>query len=47
VTAAAATAILAGIIAKGFGVIGLIFLAGLIIGIVLTFSITRRLHRRR
>ncbi len=37
--------VLAGIVAKGLGVIAIIFGVGLIIGIVLTLSVTRRLRR--
>lgn len=38
--------VIAGIVAKGLGVIAVIFLAGLIIGVVLTLSITARFRRR-
>jgi hypothetical protein len=38
---------LAGIIAKGLGVILAIFVAGMIVGIVLTASVAMRLRRRR
>jgi hypothetical protein len=37
--------ILAGIIAKGLGVIAGIFLAGVIVGVVLTASVTMRVRR--
>lgn len=39
--------ILAGIIAKGLGVILAIFVAGMIVGIVLTASVALRLRRHR
>jgi hypothetical protein len=41
----AATLVLAGIVAKGFGVIAIIFALGLIVGVILTLSISRRLRR--
>jgi cell division protein FtsX len=37
--------VLAGIIAKGLGVIAGIFFAGMILGVVLTVSVTTRLRR--
>jgi len=37
--------LLAGIVAKGLGAIGIIFLLGLVIGAILTFSLTRRFRR--
>jgi|GEM_PF-6412762 len=40
-------ALLGGIVAKGFGVILSILLAGIIIGVVLTLSVTARFRRRR
>jgi hypothetical protein len=41
----AAVLVLAGIVAKGLGVIAIIFAAGLVVGIILTVSVTKRLHR--
>lgn len=38
--------VIAGIVAKGLGVIAVIFAAGLIIGVVLTLSLTARFRRR-
>jgi hypothetical protein len=43
----AATVILAGIVAKGLGVIAIIFGVGLVVGIVLTVSVMRRLGGAR
>jgi hypothetical protein len=40
-----ATLILAGIVAKGFGVIAIIFALGMIVGMILMFTITRRFRR--
>lgn len=40
------TLIIAGIVAKGFGVIAGIFFIGLVIGVVLTLSLTARFRRR-
>jgi hypothetical protein len=42
-----ALVVLAGIVAKGFGIIGVIFGAGLLVGVFLTLSIASRLRRRR
>lgn len=42
----ASTLVIAGIIAKGLGVIAGIFGAGMVIGIVLTLVLTARLRRR-
>jgi len=41
----AAVALLAGIVAKGIGAIAIIFAIGLIVGIILTLSVGRRLRR--
>jgi hypothetical protein len=38
--------VIGGIVAKGLGVIAFIFLAGLVIGVILTLSITARFRRR-
>ncbi len=38
--------LIAGIVAKGLGVIAIIFGVGLIIGIVLTLMLTARIRRR-
>jgi hypothetical protein len=43
---AAASLLLAGIVAKGLGVIAIIFLAGLVVGILLTLSLTSKLRRK-
>ena len=37
--------VLAGIVAKGFGVIAIIFGLGILVGVILTFSVTRRFRR--
>jgi hypothetical protein len=37
--------LLAGIVAKGLGAIGIIFLIGLVVGVILTMSVTRRFRR--
>lgn len=41
----ATAAVLAGIVAKGLGAIAIIFALGLIVGISLTVSVTRRFRR--
>lgn len=41
----AAVVLFAGLVAKGLGAIGIIFLLGLIVGVILTLSISRRLRR--
>ena len=41
----AAVFLLAGIVAKGLGAVGIIFLLGLVVGAILTFSLTRRFRR--
>jgi hypothetical protein len=41
----AAVVLLAGLVAKGLGAIGIIFLLGLVVGVILTMSITRRFRR--
>jgi hypothetical protein len=46
-SAFAAIFVLAGIVAKGLGVIAIIFGAGLVFGVVLTLSLTSRLRRGR
>ena len=38
--------VIAGLVAKGLGVIAVIFGAGLVIGVILTLSITARFRRR-
>jgi hypothetical protein len=38
--------VIAGLVAKGLGVIAVIFGAGIVIGVVLTLSITARFRRR-
>ncbi len=38
--------VIAGLVAKGLGVIAVIFGTGIIIGVVLTLSITARFRRR-
>ncbi|MDQ6750049.1 MAG: hypothetical protein M3Z33_04770 [Actinomycetota bacterium] len=38
--------LIAGIVAKGLGVIAFIFLGGLILGVVLTLVLTARFRRR-
>ena len=43
----AVVTVLAGIVAKGLGVIAIIFAAGMVVGILLTASVTRRLRSRR
>jgi hypothetical protein len=42
---AAAALILSGIVAKGLGVIAIIFGVGLVVGVILTMSVTKRLRR--
>jgi hypothetical protein len=37
--------VIAGIVAKGLGAIAIIFALGLIVGVILTMSISRRLRR--
>lgn len=37
--------LLAGIVAKGLGVIAIIFLAGLVVGVVLTMTLTAKFRR--
>jgi hypothetical protein len=37
--------LLAGIVAKGLGVIAIIFLVGLVVGIVLTMTLTAKFRR--
>jgi len=37
--------ILAGIVAKGLGAIAIIFVLGLVVGIVLTLAVSRRFRR--
>lgn len=44
-SSAAAALILAGIVAKGLGVIAIIFGVGLVVGVILTMSVTKRLRR--
>lgn len=46
-TMLAAVLVLAGIVAKGFGVIAIIFGVGLVLGVVLTLSVTSRLRGGR
>ena len=41
----AVVALLAGIVAKGFGAIAIIFVLGLIVGIILTLSVGKRMRR--
>lgn len=41
----AAVLTLSGIVAKGLGAIAIIFAAGLVVGIILTLSMTKRLRR--
>lgn len=38
--------VIAGLVAKGLGVIAVIFGAGLVIGVVLTLALTARFRRR-
>ena len=38
--------VIGGIVAKGLGVIAFIFLAGMVIGVVLTLTVTARFRRR-
>lgn len=45
--AVASSLLIAGLVAKGLGVIAVIFGAGIVIGVVLTLSITARFRRRR
>jgi hypothetical protein len=45
VSASVATVVLAGIVAKGLGAIAIIFGLGLLVGVILTLSISRRLRR--
>jgi positive regulator of sigma E activity len=40
-----ATLVLAGIVAKGLGAIAIIFALGLIVGVILTLSVSRRFRR--
>jgi uncharacterized membrane protein SpoIIM required for sporulation len=40
-----ATLVLAGIVAKGLGAIAIIFVLGLIVGVILTLMISGRLRR--
>ncbi|MDQ3850138.1 MAG: hypothetical protein M3296_05945 [Actinomycetota bacterium] len=42
---AATAMVLAGIVAKGLGAIAIIFVLGLVVGILLTMSVMRRLRR--
>lgn len=37
--------VLAGLVAKGLGAIAIIFVLGLVVGVILTLSISRRLRR--
>jgi hypothetical protein len=40
-----AMAVLAGLVAKGLGAIAIIFALGLVVGVILTLSVTARLRR--
>jgi uncharacterized membrane protein SpoIIM required for sporulation len=45
VSSSEATLVLAGIVAKGLGAIAIIFVLGLVVGVILTLSISRRFRR--
>jgi hypothetical protein len=45
VSSLAAALIVAGLVAKGLGAIAIIFALGLVVGVILTLSISRRLRR--
>jgi hypothetical protein len=45
VSYAVLTVVLAGIVAKGLGAIAIIFALGLLVGVILTLSISRKFRR--